>query len=76
MSQFDSTLAQQAYYWAIKALHREIEDIEESTLTPWWKFWEDDYDLSQEQRDRIIVLKELEKRFRKHREGLGTRKGK
>ena len=72
MSQSDHTLAQQAYYWAIKAVEAEIEKLSE---THW-------YDLclpgkpKPRESDRIIVLKELEKRFRKHREGLGTRKGK
>ena len=65
MSQNDSSLAQAAYTRAIKDVQREIKES-----SRWW--------LGNKHKDRIIVLKELEKRFRKHRDCLGTgaRKGK
>ena len=78
MSQFDHTLAQQAYYWAIKGVQHDIDKIQCSTWWKPWKTWKGLDDLSQSEKDGIIVLKELERRFRKHRDCLGTgaRKGK
>ena len=63
MSLNDTSLALSAYSWAIRGVMWEIK------ICRLFRF-------GRKNKDRIIVLKELEKRFRKHREGLGTRKGK
>jgi hypothetical protein len=60
-----------AYTRAIKDVQREIDEL---SRVPWWKPWKSELD--QSEKDRIIVLKAEEKRLRRHREGLGVRKGK
>lgn len=60
MSQNDTSLALLTSTWALKALARAIDKYES-----WWN------QRSQSDRDYLLVLKDLEKRIRKHQACLG-----